>query len=103
MLQHVRFFDEPLSTVATLDHDLHRSKRKALISYFSKTRILAFEPQVHSKVNMLIKRLEDEYKGTGKVANLSKAFSCLSGDIVADFCYSWDQGFLSSSDFKLLF
>jgi cytochrome P450 len=102
-LEHVNFLDAPLSMVATVEHSLHRLRRAALNTYFTKPQVGAYTPRIQEKVNNLIARLDGDYKGTNKVLNLSDAFKCFAGDVVGDFCFASDHDFISAPDFKVPF
>jgi len=100
VFQHVQFIDAPLSTIATIEHELHRTRRKILEPYFSKARVSECSRSIQDQVNKSIRRLDKEFKGKNKVVVLSDVFNCFTGDAVADFCYSWNQDFLSLPDFR---
>jgi cytochrome P450 len=80
-----------LSTIATVDHDLHRSRRKLTENFFSKQFIYRFSHMVDAKVQKLMQRLEGFYK-SGKVVQMDDAFSALTSDVITHYCYgkSWD-------------
>lgn len=64
---------------------------------------MAYRQRIQDTVDVLIARLENEYNGTDKVVSLSDAFRCFAGDVVGDFCFSFDHNFLSTSDFEAPF
>lgn len=94
----VRWGNTDLSGLATIDHDHHKLRRAALSRYFSKAQISQFAPYIQTCADKLCERLQHEY--SGKTVCLSDAYSCLSGDVVMQYCFARNDDFLGSSDFK---
>ncbi|KAI4108775.1 MAG: hypothetical protein LQ345_007090, partial [Seirophora villosa] len=82
----------------TASHDLHRIRRNALNQFFSKKQVLRLEPVIQEHVAKLCNKLE-EYKNTGKPANMNHAYSALTGDVVAIFCFARSYKVLDQPDF----
>jgi cytochrome P450 len=69
----------------TVDHDLHRRRRKPLEPLFSRQGVTRIEPMLAELVVTLFGRLQ-ECKGTGRVVRLDHAFSALAGDVISGVC-----------------
>lgn len=69
----------------TVDHDLHRLRRKPLEPYFARQGVLRVEEKLEDLIVTLAGRLF-EVKGTGKVIRLDHVFAALAGDVVSAIC-----------------
>lgn len=69
----------------TVDHDLHRKRRKPMEPFFSMQGINRIQPMLDELVLLLVTRLK-EYAGTGKVVRLDHVFSALAGDVISNIC-----------------
>jgi cytochrome P450 len=65
------------SLLATVSHDLHRSRRAALSPFFSMANTRKLQPVVEERVSKLVERLV-ALKDSGKVVNLLHALSAFS-------------------------
>lgn len=92
-------FANPGSSVGTIDHDLHRKRRAAVLSFFSKQKIYALEPVIQSTIDKLCSKLED-YVETGQPLNLRNAYKCFAADVVAEYCFAESGGLLDKPDFS---
>ncbi|DAA75510.1 TPA_exp: Uncharacterized protein A8136_1584 [Trichophyton benhamiae CBS 112371] len=73
------------SHLLTVDHDLHRRRRKPLEPFFSRQGIMRLQDmlaEVALKLESRIRALE----GTNTVIRLDHAFSAFSGDIIGKIC-----------------
>lgn len=86
------FFTAPL-------YEDHRTLRNAVAPFFSKRKIMDFQPVVRSKLNKLTIKIE-EYVNTDRVLPLHRAWTAFSGDIVTEFCFANAYDHLDSPDFK---
>jgi hypothetical protein len=77
-------------------------RRRAVAPFFSQRRILDFQPVVREKLDLLVSKL-DAYKQSGKVVQLERAFTALSGDVVTQFCFGKAYDHLKSPDFSETF
>src|ERR1700712_3224045 len=68
------FFTAPL-------HEDHRRLRNAVAPFFSKRKIMDFQPVIQDKLKKLCARIE-EYAGTERVLPLHRAWTAYSGDAV---------------------
>ncbi|KAI1440484.1 putative cytochrome P450 [Annulohypoxylon stygium] len=83
----------------TLNHDLHRLRRRALNRLFSKTSVSKLEPMIHEKVELLGQQLFTYIKDESP-ANLTQAFSCLAADVVMAYCFARNENFLGNRAFQ---
>lgn len=94
-----RFTVAVQSTFETHDRRLHNSRRLMLMNALSKRSIVAIEPLILRKVNLLAKRLEKaHYRNT--LITLDSAFSALTADITSEYGYGRSLGYLDDDDFK---
>ncbi|KAF2996581.1 hypothetical protein E8E14_003621 [Neopestalotiopsis sp. 37M] len=76
----------PESSVATVDHDLHRLRRSILNPYFSKASVVKLEPIMGERIDRLCQRLE-ECAQRDEVVSLDSAFSALTTDIITRYFF----------------
>ncbi|KAH8706430.1 cytochrome P450 monooxygenase [Ilyonectria robusta] len=93
-------FSMPSSSIATIDHNLHRARRGYLNQYFSKRSVVSLEPIIHERVDKLCQRLE-RFMSTGETVSLDRAFSALTGDIICRKLYGSHFDFLDIPDFRI--
>lgn len=90
------------SHLLTVDHDLHRVRRKPLEPFFSRMGISRLQPVLAEVALRLEERLR-ELKGQNRVIRLDHAFSAFSGDIIGRICLDSSNGkedsFLDDSEF----
>ncbi|GKZ75835.1 hypothetical protein AnigIFM56816_003291 [Aspergillus niger] len=89
------------SHLLTVDHDLHRKRRKPLEPFFSRMGISRLQDMLAEVALKLEGRLR-EYEGRHKVIRLDHAFSAFSGDIIGRICLDRDDAgdeFLDHPDF----
>ena len=48
----------PLTMAGSCEHDVHRTRREALIPYFTRKSVVEIEPDIHAKVQQLDQLLE---------------------------------------------
>lgn len=88
----------------TVDHDLHRRRRKVLDPFFSRFGVRRLEPLLASLVTRFERRLK---ASQGTVVRLDHAFVAFSGDVIRsitceDIDYFMDDPEFSASWFNLL-
>ncbi|KAI0544741.1 cytochrome P450 [Xylaria curta] len=86
----------------TVDHDLHRARRKPLEPYFSKKGVSRLQSMLAEVALHLETRLR-QYAGTGKIVRLDHAFTAYTGDIIGRMCLDTDDPsdkFLNKDDFS---
>ena len=91
-------FDVDDAAVATITHDLHRMRRGAYASFFSKQSVRTLEPTIQSAVDKLCSRLE-ESKWKGKTVNILHAYVALTADVITGYCFSQTYNFLDNPEF----
>ena len=88
------------SHLLTVDHDLHRKRRKPLEPFFSRLGVSHLEPMIVQVVEKLVARL-DALKGSNTVIRLDHAFSALSGDVIGKVCCEDKEDFLDDPKFAV--
>ena len=89
----------PESTAGTIPHDLHRRRRAAFSSYFSKANIRRLEPVITEALDNLLKRLDGCAK-TGNPMPLTYAYKALTSDVITAYCFGQSTGYLTWEDFN---
>jgi cytochrome P450 len=87
------------SHLLTVDHDLHRKRRKPLEPFFSRLGISRLEPKIAEVVEKLDNRLK-ALEGTNTVIRLDHAFSSFSGDVIRKICWEDEREFLDDPNFS---
>lgn len=67
-------------------HEQHRQRRAAVGQYFSMKSVRELEPLVNEKIDLVIRRLDEEYSN-GTVVNISDVNSGLSLDVISAYCF----------------
>ena len=94
----VPMFGTPDSILATIDHDVHRRRRNAYSTFFSKQSIRKYSHVVQANMDRVLARFE-EFRSRGDVINLMHAFTAFTGDVVSEYCFPESYDFLKRSDF----
>lgn len=89
----------PESAAGTIPHDLHRRRRAAFSSYFSKANIRRLEPVILEALDNLLRRLDASAK-TGDVVSLTYAYKALTSDVITAYCFGRSTGYLTWDDFN---
>ena len=90
----------PGSHLLTVDHDLHRKRRKPLEPFFSRHGVSQLEGMIFQVVEKFVARLE-ALKGSNTVIRLDHAFSALSGDVIGRICCEDKTDFLDDPKFAV--
>ena len=69
-------FGAPYAAFSTPEHEIHRKRRAAMSTFFSKKSILQQSPPIQAKVDKLCGRLANDYAGKDKVVVLNHLFTC---------------------------
>ncbi len=85
-------------TFGTVDHDLHRQRRKAISPFFSVAKIADFQPVIAKKVDRLCDKL-DKYAANGAVIPLNRAWMALTTDVITEYSFAKSYDQLESPDF----
>lgn len=72
-----KFLGLDLCVFATVEHDLHRKRRAALLPYFSMASVRRLQPVIQERIDVLLRRMKD-FRDTGHVLNASCMFSALT-------------------------
>ena len=86
--------------MGTIEHDLHRKRRAAVLPFFSKQKIYALEPVIQSTIDKLCDKIQD-YQKTGQPVNLRNAFKCFAADVVGEYCFAESGGLIDKPNFAL--
>lgn len=76
-----KMFGYSTAGFATESHELHRIRRGALSSFFSKGSMLRLEPVVQTVVDKLVARLE-KVRGSSTVVNVMDMFTAFTADVI---------------------
>ncbi|KAK3345528.1 cytochrome P450 [Neurospora tetraspora] len=94
--------DTDVNHFMTIDHDLHRQRRKPFDPFFSRMAInTRYWPMLTDKALFLESRIRG-YRGQGKAVRLDRAFSAFSADCIERICtddLEPGDGFLDQPDF----
>ena len=90
----------PGSHLLTVNHDLHRKRRKPLEPFFSRHGVSHLEGMISKVVEKFVARLE-ALKGSNTVIRLDHAFSALSGDVIGRICCEDKKDFLDDPNFAV--
>ncbi|RDW76745.1 cytochrome P450 [Aspergillus mulundensis] len=93
-------FNNQTSAISTPDHFVHRTRRNALNPFFSKRRISERVPLIKRQMDEICQRLEKEFRDTGRVLVVDDMFGCWATDIIAEYCFERQYGFIREPDFK---
>lgn len=91
----IRMQGIPEATSTTISHGLHRSRRKALNSFFSRQQVLRLQPCILQKINDLGSVLE-KAQGQQVPVDLRTMFTCLTSDIITEFAFGYSTALLES-------
>jgi hypothetical protein len=80
-------FQTPDSIQTTVPHTLHRLRRQPLNQFFSKRQVLLLWPLVVEKCEKLCQKIDEKYTDTGKILELSRAYSCFSIDVITEYAF----------------
>ena len=83
---HQNQFGTPDSTFNIIDADLHKMRRGALASFFSRRSTLVLEPMIREKVEKTCSRLEEARK-TKTPIDLRLLFSCMTTDFITAYAF----------------
>lgn len=90
----------PGSIFSTVNHDLHRMRRKPLDNFFSKKAVVELEPLIRHKVQKLSDRFA-KAASQEDVVRVDCAFMALTMDVICSYCFGADRKYLDHHDFGL--
>ncbi|KAL6788177.1 cytochrome P450 [Trichoderma sp. SZMC 28012] len=85
--------DATFSGFGTADHNLHKLRRAPLTKFFSKLQITKLEPEIHKAVHLLCDKLL-RFADKKEPFDLTSAYSCFTSDVIAEYCFGENLGFL---------
>lgn len=92
-------FGTSLAAVGTTSHKIHRLRRSALNSFFSKRAVLRLEPTIQQVVHQACAALQ--CGGVkGRVIDLRAFFAAFSADVISEVAFGNSYGLLDSPDFE---
>ncbi|KAK8436054.1 cytochrome P450 [Phyllosticta citricarpa] len=90
----------PQAIPSTLDNDLHRIRRAAMLPLFSKRSINDIEPLIHEKMELACGHLT-RHAQTGEPINMVDVWSALAADIITQYGWGLCLDSLKSEDCKM--
>ncbi|KAI0159688.1 putative flavonoid 3-hydroxylase [Xylariaceae sp. FL1272] len=90
----------PKSIFGTVSHELHRLRRSAYQSLFSKANISAATSLIYDNIDLLIKRMDAQVTRDG-AAEMRLNFLSFATDTVAFYCTGKTRGLLEDEDYAL--
>ena len=92
------FWGSATSTFGTPEHELHRIRRAALLSFFSMSSVQRLESTVQGIIEKLVARIY-ALKVTGTVVSLIGAFAAMTGNVIFQHAFNKCQNFVDDPDF----
>ncbi|KAK5999201.1 Cytochrome P450 monooxygenase hepH [Cladobotryum mycophilum] len=92
-----RLAGTPEAVFGTVHHDIHRRRRTAISSLFSKAAVATSESIIHRNTNLLLKNIEKQITQTGS-AELRKTYLALATDNIIDYCFDESLNLLGSDE-----
>ncbi|KAF4635478.1 hypothetical protein G7Y89_g2627 [Cudoniella acicularis] len=94
-------FSNKESIFGTISHEKHRLRRNAVTPFFSTASIRKIDHLIEEKISRLISVLR-RYQRTGEVIPLTPAFSALTSDIIAEYCFGVDENYIEAPGFNAM-
>lgn len=91
-------FGSPTSVLATIAHDHHRLRQKALLPFFSQKAVNQLEPLIQSILDSLCANMESHQQAQ-KPINLLYAFSAMSTDVIRQYSFGKSTRDVEKEDF----
>ncbi|KAF2177011.1 cytochrome P450, partial [Zopfia rhizophila CBS 207.26] len=86
------------SIFGTVPHDLHRERRAAVSSLFSKAQVRRQQGDIQERVDTMLERLKIAGEN-GKIIDLKVAFPAFTADVAMNFAYGEGDDKLNTPDF----
>ncbi|KAL4903833.1 hypothetical protein BDW74DRAFT_168695 [Aspergillus multicolor] len=96
-------FNAPTAAFSTPEHGLHKIRRAAIAPFFAKRRIDEQAPMIASHVDVIVRRLENEYVGTDKVLCINELYGSYVTDVIMTYAFNRCPRFLECEDFVFAF
>ncbi|KAI1266611.1 cytochrome P450 [Xylariaceae sp. FL1019] len=94
--KHNRALGVSTSVGGALGHDLHRSRREALNSFFSPKSIHRLDTALSAKVTQ-VEQLFARARDSGEVLNLSDVYFAFCNDVVHRYCFGSDPNLVNDT------
>ncbi|KAI1323784.1 cytochrome P450 [Xylariaceae sp. FL0255] len=94
-------FGAPLSTICTIDHNVHRQRRAALNPYFSKANVTNRQAIIYRNVTKLCDRLKEYAGSTTRPLSLRALTSCYTQDVGTEYILGKSHNTLETSNLDL--
>lgn len=91
-------FGSPTSVLATVAHDHHRLRQKALLPFFSQKSVNQLEPLIQSILDSLCANME-RHQRVQQPVNLLYAFSAMSTDVIRQYSFGKSTRDVEKEDF----
>lgn len=72
-----KFFGLDDSLFSTIDHDIHRMRRTALLPFFSTSYVRKLQPEFQERLDVMLKRMA-EFKDMDEPVNANCMFAAFS-------------------------
>ncbi|ROV86771.1 hypothetical protein VSDG_10203 [Cytospora chrysosperma] len=89
-------FGAPMSSICSVDHDLHKRRRAPLNPFFSKVNVSRRQHMIQELVDTLCERLD---RLQGSTVNISTAISAFTRDVATDFVLGKNYHNLDNENF----
>lgn len=89
-------FGAPMSTICSVEYDLHKRRRAPLNHFFSKTNVASRQHLIHELAEKLYKRLNSSL---GSTVNISTAVSAFTRDVATEFVLDKNYHSLDNANF----
>ena len=76
-------------------------RRAAVSPFFSSASLRKLEPLIQDNVSRLISVFR-RYRSTGEVIPLRPAFSALTSDVIADYCFGGSENYIEAEGFNAM-
>ena len=84
---------------STIDHDVHRLRRKPLNPMFSAKRIGEFQPVIRENLEKLCQKIA-QYQKDGQVVPLNRAWMAVTTDIITEYAFAESYNQVDSPNFQ---
>ncbi|PLN84688.1 cytochrome P450 [Aspergillus taichungensis] len=96
---HVRSLSVPLSSAATVPHELHRRRRELINPFFSKRSVVGLEHLVQDKVAQVGQHLTKALANR-TVVSLDELFAGLTADVISQYTFGQSIGILDTANLR---
>ncbi|KAF2275384.1 cytochrome P450 monooxygenase [Westerdykella ornata] len=93
-----KFMGLDLCVFATVEHELHRKRRSALLPYFSMASVRRLQPVIQERIDVMLNRMK-EFRDTDEVLNASCMFSALTNDVTNTYSFARHDHRLETPNF----